>query len=46
MSEERLVKNGNNYNAKAQVFWDFFRLYIPDKEAMKEEKYKKYKETW
>ena len=44
MSEERLVKNANNYNAKAQVFWDFFHLYIPYKEAIKEEKYQKYKE--
>lgn len=44
--EEWLVKNGNNYNAKAQVFWDFFHLYKPYKEAIKEEKYKKHKETW
>jgi hypothetical protein len=46
MSEEWLVKNGNNYNAKAQVFWDFFHLYKPYKEAIKEEKYQKHKETW
>jgi hypothetical protein len=43
MSEEWLVKNGNNYNAKAQVFWGFFHLYKPYKEAIKEEKYQKHK---
>ena len=43
MSEECHVKNGNNYYAKAQVFRDFFHLYKPDKEAIKEEKYQKHK---
>jgi len=43
MSEEWLVKNGNNYNAKAQVFRGFFHLYKPIKKQSKKRNIKNIK---